>query len=261
MTFVPRDLRQADARMPVAGVLSVGLGFWRTLEARGQDGVAMRVIAAALALLMTWTVFAVLNIRIELEADPVATTAIETIQLSPPRPKGDRQADTFPSGGQSAPDIQPASPQASIVDVSTPTPISNPEWSVSRIRVALPRVRSGTGTGQGATTGTGSGRGGSGVYDPYAGATPMRGIDEEASPRFAPEAQALDRLKSFARGRGLLTTGYRCDLLLAMTGTVLEASCRTAGGQVSSALSELVVGQQLYNSAPSVRRTSIEFSQ
>lgn len=261
MTFVPRDLRQADARMPVAGVLSVGLGFWRTLEARGQDGVAMRVIAAALALLITWTVFAVLDIRIESEADPVATNAIETILLSPPRPKGARQADPLPSGGQSAPDSQSASPQASIVDVSTATPVSVPEWSVSRIRVVLPRARSGTGTAQGATTGAGTGRGGSGVYDPYAGATPMRGTDEGASPRYAPEASALDRLMSLARRSGLLATRYRCDLLLAMTGTVLEASCRTAGGQVSSALSELVVGQHLYNAAPSIRRTSIELSQ
>ena len=247
--------------MPVAGVLSVGLGFWRTLEARGQDRIARQVIAAALALLSTWTVFAVLNIRIELEADPVTATAIETILLSPPRPKGARQADALPSGGQSAPDSQPASSEASVVDVSTPTPVSTPEWSVSRIRVTLPRVRSSTGTAQGATTGTGTGRGGSGVYDPYAGATPMRGIEEGASPRFAPEPVALDRLRTLARSRGLLATGYRCDLLLAMTGTVLEASCRTAGAQVSTALSELVVGQQLYSSAPSVRRTSIELSQ
>lgn len=262
MVFAVRDLKSDDANMPVAGVLSSGVGFWRMLEANGYEPLAKRVIAAALALLTTWSIFSALNIPIiALEADRSGSRAIEVITLTPPRPEGPDN-DSQAAGGKPQSMLSASLSQpASSVDVSTPTPISNPEWSVSRIQIVLPRARSGAGTAQGITTGIGPGRGGSGVYDPYAGATPMRGAGDNGLPQLPPDARAFARLRALVTSRGLLSNSYRCELLVALTGTVLESSCRTAGGQVSAALSELVVGQQIFEPAAIVRRTTVELSQ
>lgn len=244
--------------MPVAGVLSPGLGLWQFVEAHGLEPVVRRATAASLALLCCWLVFVALAIPMTAPAArTVSATAIDTITLSPQRPEGPAKASEAPAGGRQAASAPQPRPSGSVVDVSTPPAVIVPEWSVSRIRVADSGPSRAAGTSVGSAEGNGTGQGGAGVYDPYAGATPMR-LREAPDAVAAADPSALAALTRRATSLGLLRGSARCDLLIALTGAILEVTCRHADGGSAETLARLLAGQQLYAPSPSVRRTTVE---
>lgn len=258
MAFASHAMRRDDARMPVAGVLSPGLGLWQFVEARGLEPLVRRATAASLALLCCWLIFVALAIPMAApEVNTAAATAIDTITLAPPRPQGPAEASQAPAGGRQSDPAPQSSPGGSVVDVSTPPAVIVPEWSVSRIRIAASGPNRATGARDGTAAGNATGQGGAGVYDPYAGATPMR-LREVPGLGPAPDPSALGAFLRRATSLGLLRGGARCDLLIALTGAILEASCRNADGETAEALARLLAGEQLYGPSPNVRRTSIE---
>lgn len=242
--------------MPVYGVLSSGIGLWQMIEASGHEPLARRLCAATLALLTTLSIFSALDIRIDgAGADGSRSSAIETITLTPPKPPGPDRAAQSAAGIVGAP--EPANAAGSMVDVSTPNSLSNPEWSVSRIRVVTTPSNRSASTAAGSANGNGTGLGGGGVYDPYAGATPMR---LPGSTTGGPDIElgALALLSQRARTQGLLRDVAQCDVLVALTGAILEASCHQSDGGAANALADLVVGQRLFRPVPSVQRARID---
>ena len=108
-----------------------------------------------------------------------AGRALTMVRLSnsPPKPVGAPPAprQNEPSSGrdQPPPDGGGASAANSDLDVSTPQPFSRFSWSVHRIAARTNAVPT-TGAPNSASGGNSAASGGSGVYDPYAGASPMR---------------------------------------------------------------------------------------
>lgn len=99
------------------------------------------------------------------------------LSISPPKPVGSppapRQNEPLSGRGQPPPDGGGASAANSDLDVSTPQPFSRFSWSVHRI-AARTNVTPRAGAPNSAGGGNSAASGGSGVYDPYAGASPMR---------------------------------------------------------------------------------------
>lgn len=242
--------------MPVSGLLSSGIGVWRLLEAHGFEPAARRTSSATLAVLSAYAILAALNGPMGGVSTPRSQSrAIETILLSPPPPEPPTpSAHTLLT---EASHLQSIAAPGSMIDTSTPTPLSNPEWSVSPLRIAAPRSISRTNNIQGSASGNGAGTGGSGVYDPYAGATPMRqstpGVNQ---PPLVPGALAA--VIRQARERTHLRNPARCELLIALTGAVIEAACRLAGGQAAADLAGFLIGQRLYSPSTRTHRATIE---
>lgn len=244
--------------MPVAGVLTSGIGLWQFVEAQGLEPVVRRATSATLALMSCWLIFLALAIPINApDANKAASTAIDTITLAPPKPQGPAEASEAAAAGRQEASAPQTSSTGSVVDVSTPPAVIVPEWSVSRIRIAAPGPGIATGPRNGTAEGNGTGQGGAGVYDPYAGATPMR-LREVPGSEPTADPSALAALSRRATGLGLLRGRARCEVLIAFTGTILEASCRHDNGDAAETLAGLLTGQLLYAPSSSVRRTTVE---
>jgi hypothetical protein len=97
------------------------------------------------------------------EAKPPPGAGIVSLTLAPPA----AAAADAPS-----PAARPiAAPEATKVDLTTKTDVPPPEWTVSAIASAAPTATGAASPGTASATGSGTG---GGVYDPFAGAAPLR---------------------------------------------------------------------------------------
>jgi hypothetical protein len=171
------------------------------------------------------------------------------------------------------------------VDSTAPTDLPPPEWTVSRLPPAQsqrPAAASGsafagTSAGAGASgAGAGAGQGGTQVYDPYAGAAPLRmnesgagasstanmslgarvlgflGLDRPAAAGLTLDETALEAIRraverSLPGRRGTAEITVR----VSPTGMVLEASARggSAPAEARSALGRALIGKRLFSGA------------
>lgn len=157
------------------------------------------------------------------------------------------------AGGAAVPNMKVAQAPVppSPIETSTPTPVSPPEWRVSRVprlgptRPGVSASNGVGGTGSGGST-TGIGSGGTGAYDPYAGAAPRwrpsttiraDGIDEAQL-----QAAIAEVKRRYPGARGTVDLKLR----LSAGGMVLDLD--TIGGTnpaILAALRAVFVGKRL----------------
>ena len=264
MAFFDQELRAQNALMPVSGVVP---GSWDlaslvgdAIELPVRRGVSMALSASAVALVLSAMLVRPYDDQFQLNSN----RAIQTIEIAPPANEGVAVERDMPSGGLGNPPQEAPQAGSSVLDVSSATPLTVTEWSVSRITPRrMPATVSGptAGTGTSGGIGAGSSFGGSGVYDPYAGATPLRreGPLGASAPIIPPLPGPIAAVTRSIADRRLATGSVRCEVLIALTGMVLEANCGGQGqGNDGPAISALLLGQRLYASAPGTRRTILE---
>ena len=252
------------------------VGFWHDapqlpLEPRvplGLDGpipgaailrhpFAPRVIAALFALICTYTVFSSLSFWLGSSAvDDGRAMIVDAIQMITPTSAAGADHAVIEQGGQAG--AAPVAPVAgaSAVDTSTPMPFSILEWSVRPIAAPAPRVaRIGTaGLGQGVGTNRGSGTGGNGVYDPYAGASPLR----RGGAAGVADAAALARVVAGFRARGQ-AGHFSCEVIVGLSGQVIDANCTRVSGSLNpQTLAAGLRGVIVFGAAAGQRRERLE---
>ena len=265
MAFLARDIFVASPAIPLSGYRAplLALTVWPIFEGDARD--APRVVAAGLAILVTWLVFASLSVWTH-NVSNAPQDRFDVLQLAlPKQSSGVAEQPSPPNSGIGSPIIQPPQAGTSPVETSTVTPLSIIEWSVSRIvppPSSTSKLGPSSGNGAGTGVGNGSGAGGSGVYDPYAGASPQRAAERavESASNMGLDRAAVERLRSdVSRRLGGRVPGLRCDVLIALTGVVLEAWCSGAAtGQDLEAVNAMVVGRLIFAPATVARRTIID---
>lgn len=102
----------------------------------------------------------------------------------------------------------------------------------------------------------GDGTGGAGVYDPYAGAAPLRGGDAGgARPDDAALAALIAALRADAAGAG---GRFTCELVVAPSGRVDAAQCtRLSGGLTAQSVAAALRQRLLYAPADNPRRLTL----
>lgn len=245
------------SRMPVAGIIANDSVAWAWLVAKAGETVPRKAVSLSLALVCAYATFSALTFSGQISLASDHSDAIEAIFLTPTRERPPREPAA--AGAPGTPQI--VTTPGSIVDVSTVTPLTNPEWTVSKIRLRTPVSRPSARRLTGAALGIAAGTGGSGVYDPYAGASPLRMPTDASAERTAIAAEAMDLLRRDANAAGLTLNGQNCEAIIALTGVVLDVSCRSLGGDPTPALTNLLRSRQLYGPAGTVRRVRIDFEQ
>ena len=153
--------------------------------------------------------------------------------------------------------LPPPPAEASDLDVTAPDALPLPEWTVARL--ALPQVAPASAAvpaAQKAGAGSaGAGAGGGGVYDPFAGAAPLRSKAAASPPgRGGTVAPVLNRrlLESAQRAVRQTHPNSRGTVVLAVRvspdGVITEAILKggTASGGAKEALKRALVGLQLF---------------
>jgi hypothetical protein len=234
---------------------------WRvpTLGAHARS--VQRATAAILALGVTWVVVGALTLRVDAASDVAPAHRIDTLQLVEidRTPPGDRPTLAPAAVGGGA--AQPAAvAMASPIDTSTPTPLSLTEWSVTRIaarptavatvaRSAGPAVEPGEGNAQG--------DGGSGVYDPYAGASPARrseAADDEIDQTALAELTASLR-RRYPQWHGQLL----CTVNAAPAGDVVQSQCLRVSGNIEPhAVEQAMAGMRLFEMGAGDRTSVVD---
>jgi hypothetical protein len=157
-----------------------------------------------------------------------------------------------------APAQAPSAPQPVVaqseLDPTTPTEIPPPEWTVSRIALAIPDSP-GTGIAPvAAGGGAGAGAGGSGVYDPYAGAAPLplERPGAGSGGALALDLGALDALRRrVERALPACAGTVVLAVKVAPTGIVMDAAVRggTASPAAKTTMRNALLGKQLFRGA------------
>ena len=136
------------------------------------------------------------------------------------------------------------------VDASTETELPPPEWAIVRLPAQAPRR-----TVEGAPARSqDAGSAGAGVYDPFAGAAPMRREDAEAAAQrgsdFTLDRQRLSEL--VRRATLMLRSAHgTIELLVAVSAAGIVVEARAVGGTASTeakaALGRAMLGQPLFH--------------
>jgi hypothetical protein len=202
------------------------------------------VLTAAVHAVLLWAIAT--RLVGPIGGDPLPTSPPQVLQfdLSAPAPST-RPAEALARARQAA---QPVVAESEL-DVTTPTDIPPPEWTVSRIALPVPEP-----LGQGASMasgggGAGAGAGGSGVYDPFAGAAPLPLDRGAAGASAALDAALLDALR---RGVERALTSCGGTVLLAVRvgpgGIVMDASVRggSAPPAAKAMMRSALLGKQLF---------------
>jgi hypothetical protein len=167
MAFLARDIFDASPAVPLSGYRAplMAVAVWPIFEGDARN--APRVVAAGLAILVTWLVFAGLSVWAH-SVSNAPQDRFEVLQLVlSTQSSGVVERPDPPNNGAGSPTVQPPKAGTSPIETSTVTPLSIIEWSVSRLvpqpsptSKRGPIFRDGAGTG----VGNGSGAEGSGVF-------------------------------------------------------------------------------------------------
>lgn len=146
----------------------------------GASPTVLRLIAASLSCLVAYLVFSALSFWLANGAALGAPARlVDAIAMITPSAAAGVDRTVVTSGGRAGAAPAPPIAGASVVDTSEAQPFSILEWSVRPIAAPAPTApnRGSAGQGRGVGNSAGDGTGGAGVYDPYAGAAPLRGGD------------------------------------------------------------------------------------
>lgn len=256
MAFVLADTWREEAG---AGALAAPPLF-PALAANGRDRYWARsggiLLTLGVHLLLLWLLLS----RLSGSLDPAASAVERPVPMT----------FTLSQAGASAPQalITPVHPpppaQQSELDATVPDALLPVEWTVARIALPEPARDSAApppspqqpSAGGGGIGASGTGAGGAGVYDPFAGAAPLRRErvgDRPASGNAAPLAlnrQLLDSVqrklyRSHPGARGTVTLTVR----VSPDGVVVEAIPRggTASAGAKEALRRALIGLRLFS--------------
>ena len=220
----------------------------------------------SLAVGLTWEVFS--GLFAWLGDDTAAEhrrDSIEAMQLVELTPSSGAETNKHrTSAGAGTPPPAPATQTSSPIETSTLTPLSKPEWTVSRMPAPPVRERRiGAGVGQATGNGVGNtpGAGGNGVYDPYAGASPARRAEGPPVPGSLGnlanvpdltselDSAAVAELRSQRRARGRRAGGedFECRVTVNAEGAIVEALCAGGSGGEAMALAAMLRGRHIFS--------------
>jgi len=250
---LPFELQQSwreEARTAPAISLPAVEALLAGRELRLGKGVGT-ILTVAVHLLLLW-LFATRLDGTAPEGGGKPSPRIEMISLTLASPEPEP-----PAASAASPPPPAAAAAASQVDLSARTELPAPEWTVSRIVSALPARNGEVAQASSAKPGKGGG-----VYDPFAGAAPMRGNDAlvwDASIKGFVQSGAESSLRldeanfaqfrtAFARAHPTLRGTIELDLNVSAEGIVLSAAppagslAQTAEASVGAAL----LGRRLF---------------
>lgn len=232
---------------------------WLDATSRAQP-IVPRLMAAMASVVGAYLVFSSLSFWLTNGAvDRARTYIADAIIMAAPRAAAGADRTVVTSGGRAGTAPATATPGASVADTSTPTPASILEWSVRPIAAPATTApnRGSSGRGQGVGVSAGSGTGGAGVYDPYAGASPLRRDDAAGTrPDDVAYAAFLAALRVEASGAG---GRFACTLDVAATGRVDVARCtRLSGPMDAQAVAAALRNRALYPPSSDARRLRLD---
>jgi hypothetical protein len=257
MAFVLQQTWRSDPRGDAAGgpkdspLLDP---IFRALENRGIGKSLGSLCSIGVQVLLLWLFITKLGSAVPADAPRAEAMQLVSFDLSAAAAAGAERAK--PAAAAAA---VPAPPQMNEVDLSAESDLPPVEWTVSRISLPAPEpdrpaLADAAAGGEGAGDG-GRGAGGTGVYDPFAGAAPLRRPNEAAASSVAAgrglalDRALLERLRE-AVERELAAGGGTVELIVRVspTGTVLAAT--VAGGSapadVKEAFRAAVAGRPLF---------------
>lgn len=253
MAFILAETWREEAG---AGALSAP-SLFPAFSANGRDHYWAKsggvLLTAGVHAFLLWLVVTRLSGTLDPAAPPLQRPVPMTFALTP---GGAAAAQPLPT-----PVLPPPPAQQSELDASVPDALPPPEWTVARIALpeaaedrAAPPQRQQLSAGAGGSGLSGSGAGGAGVYDPFAGAAPLR-REAASGPQASGATLALNRplLDSVRRALGRSHPGARGTVTLSVRvspdGMVVEATPRggTAPAEAKEALRRAVIGLRLFS--------------
>ena len=222
-----------------------------SLERRLRHGTAM-LLATLVQLALLWAFATKLGgISVERPIETMPANVLNVFQIS------EQDAAEAPAAASASVAAEAAAPPQQEVDASTETELPPPEWALVRLP---PQPRSRAEAAPSTRGGAGSATAGGGVYDPFAGAAPMRREEtggERSAGGFILDRAALEALLRRA-ARSLGGVGGTVEFLVGVSaeGVVVEAhpAGGSAGDEIGRRLAPALVGQRLFRPAAASAR-------